>query len=574
MAESIVDLVLRGKDDGATSTLERVSGQVGGLSGALTTAAGFTAGGLLTNAIGSVAGSVKSVASEMIGSNAAFEQYGVQFGVLLGSADLAQQRMEELSQFGASTPFELPGVVQADLILQGFGLHSQEAATEFGYSGEQIRTIAGDVASGTGANFEEMAGLIGRFSAGATGEAISRMQEMGITTRKELAEMGLEFSGSGQLLSPLPEAMQVVLGLMEEKYGGMMAAQSQTFTGMMSNLEDWKGNTLRVIGEPIFEILKDKLGDTLDVLSSPDVQAGVATFAESLANGIGIAVDWLNETGTPAMKEFVFFIRDHMDTILPVVKNLAIAFGTFSVLSTVAGWISGLIAVFGTLSTVITAAGPVIGVIVGVLGGPLTLAIGAIVAIVGGLTLAWKNNWGDIQGKTEAAVTWIKDLIGDLGRFITSINDTIGDIVTGIGRNIIQGIANGITAAARVVVDAVGGVIESALDSAKEFLGISSPSAVAAAQIGAPFAQGVAAGVGAEIDAASAEIQRNLNVMVQPLTVTAPRPQFGQANAAAPATTHVTHTHTYQVTINDTRAMTLFLDYLESIGNGAALEAI
>ena len=58
--------------------------------------------------------------------------------------------MAELAQFGRETPFDLPEVVQADIILQGFGLHAQDAAEKFGFSGEQIRRIAGDVASGTG----------------------------------------------------------------------------------------------------------------------------------------------------------------------------------------------------------------------------------------------------------------------------------------------------------------------------------------------------------------------------------------------------------------------------------------
>ena len=199
--------------------------------------------------------------------------------------------MAALAEFGQKTPFELPQVVEADWILQGFGLHAAESAQKFGFSGEQIRTIAGDVASGTGSSFQEMALLIGKFSSGATGEAISRMQELGITNRDELSKMGLEFSKSGQLLSPLPESMEVILGLMKKKYGGLMDAQSKTFSGMMSNLSDWASGTLRTIGQPIFEVLKDKLQVVLEFLGSPAVQAAVATFAQMLATGIGQAMD-------------------------------------------------------------------------------------------------------------------------------------------------------------------------------------------------------------------------------------------------------------------------------------------
>ena len=58
---------------------------------------------------------------------------------------------------------------------------------------------------------------------------VGRMAELGITSRDELTKMGLEFSKSGQLLTPLPQAMQTVLQLMKTKYGGLMDAQSSTF---------------------------------------------------------------------------------------------------------------------------------------------------------------------------------------------------------------------------------------------------------------------------------------------------------------------------------------------------------
>jgi hypothetical protein len=224
----------------------------------------------LTGAIGLAAAGVGALTGGLISGNAEFERYETQFGVLLGSAEAAKERLAELAEFGAKTPFELPQVVQADKVLQGFGLHSEESAQKFGFAGTQIRTIAGDVAAGTGADFQEMSLLIGKFSAGATGEAISRMAELGITNRDELKKMGLEFSKSGELLSPLPEAMNTVLGLMEDKYGGMMNAQSATFEGMMSNAQDWIAGTIRTVSAPIFDKVKDGLGSVLNFLNSPE----------------------------------------------------------------------------------------------------------------------------------------------------------------------------------------------------------------------------------------------------------------------------------------------------------------
>jgi hypothetical protein len=221
----------------ATDNASRVLGSVGQNLRSIGT---FALGGLTAGLAAATAGIV-GLASAAVQGNAQFETYNQQFEVLLGSAEAAKQRMEELAEFGASTPFELPQVVEADRILQGFGLHAEEVAEKFGFSGEQIRTIAGDVASGTGASFQEMSLLIGKFSAGATGEAISRMAELGIASRAELAELGLEFSNSGELLSPLPEAMEVVLQL----YRILRTGKMPLFAAWVSQFLIWSKTNCR-----------------------------------------------------------------------------------------------------------------------------------------------------------------------------------------------------------------------------------------------------------------------------------------------------------------------------------------
>jgi phage-related protein len=267
--------------------------QTGGFSVKLA-ALGNIAGDLAMKALSAVGAAVGDVVGEMISGNAEMQRYETQFGVLLGSTDKAKDRLKELAEFGASTPFELPEVVRADKILQGFGLHSEESAKKFGMSGTQIRTLAGDMAAGTGQSFEDMAGYLGKFASGSTGEAISRFQELGITTREELAKMGLEFSKSGELTTPTAEAFTVLAKVAQEKFGGMMEAQSATFEGMVSNLEDWKSQTIRTIGEPIFEIVSDKLGVLLKYLSSSEVKSAIDSFAKGMADTLRTVVDWVD----------------------------------------------------------------------------------------------------------------------------------------------------------------------------------------------------------------------------------------------------------------------------------------
>lgn len=293
----------------------KTKGWAGRLGGFMTNALSFTVGGLIQQGVNGITNAMSGLVQGMVGGNAEFEQYQMRFEVLLKSADAAKQRLAELADFGAKTPFDLPEVVRADTVLQGFGLHSEEAAKRFGFSGAQIRTIAGDVASGSGASFEQIAGYLGKFSAGATGEAIMRFQELGIVTRKQLADMGVQFDKAGSLTSPVEGAMNTLLKVMSQKYDGMMAKQSHTFTGMLSNMRDWVGKTLRLVGQPIFEKLRGGLEGLLSFLDSPAVQGAITTFAGWMANGIDGAIKSVESlvktlTNSPIAKTISTIVTD------------------------------------------------------------------------------------------------------------------------------------------------------------------------------------------------------------------------------------------------------------------------
>lgn len=308
-------------DRSTDEAVQKTEGASSKIKGFLSNAFAVTLGGFIAQGISSITSGFGNLWDGMIKGNAEFERYNTQFGVLLGGADKAKVRLDELAKFGATTPFDLPEVVKADKILQSFGLHSEESAKKFGFSGKEIRTIAGDVAAGTGAGFEEMSLLIGKFSAGATGDVINRFAQMGVTTRDELTKMGLKFSASGQLMSPLPKATEVVLQLMKKKYGGMMDAQSRTFEGMMSNLNDWVGQTLRAVGQPIFEKLEVGLSNVLTFLGSDAVKAAIDGFAQTLATGVGAAVDWFVALGT-SVYDSVNKVMPYVSAIVEVIQDL------------------------------------------------------------------------------------------------------------------------------------------------------------------------------------------------------------------------------------------------------------
>lgn len=292
--------------DSASGVLGTLQGALGGLAGAFTApmkgilslGQGIGMLGVAVGGLSTLASTVGSVASSMVSGNAEFERYETQFGVLLKSSDAAKQRLSELAEFGAKTPFELPELVRADKVLTAFGLHSETTAAKFGVSGDQILKTIGDVASGTGTSFEELSVTFGKFASGSTGDAIARFQELGIATKEEMASWGLQFSKTGELLTPANEAFGILEKNVRAKFGGMMDAQSNTFEGMVSNLQDWMGQTKRTLMAPVFEVLKDKLAGVLQLLNSPQAKAALDSIGQTLAKGVAWAVDavgWLSD---------------------------------------------------------------------------------------------------------------------------------------------------------------------------------------------------------------------------------------------------------------------------------------
>ena len=92
-------------------------------------------------------------------------------------------------------------------------------------------------------------------------------------------------------------------------------------------------------------------------------------------------------------------------------------------------------------------------------------------------------------------INTIPDLVAAIPQIIRSIKDSFSQYDWGaIGSNIIDGIKNGISSAAGRIADAAKEAARKALDAAKGFLGIHSPSTVFRDQIGKYMALGMAEG--------------------------------------------------------------------------------
>ncbi|MCY0917062.1 phage tail tape measure protein [Streptomyces sp. H27-G5] len=128
-------------------------------------------------------------------------------------------------------------------------------------------------------------------------------------------------------------------------------------------------------------------------------------------------------------------------------------------------------------------------------------------------------------------VNMISDAIGNgLRSAWNSVRD-VGSWFWGIGSAIVHGIINGVTGSAGSLYSSLRNLANSALSSAKDFLGIRSPSRVFAEVVGAPIAQGVAKGIDAHAGTAVSSV-RSMSGLLASQRVGIPSVGFTGVSAA------------------------------------------
>jgi len=204
-------------------------------------------------ALGGIAIAAKGAA---IGISAAIntEKAQLQFETLLGSAQAATKRIEELSQFSAKTPFQFPDIIEANRLLQTFGGSALA-------SGKMMQMV-GDMAAGAGQDLAGVSMWVGRLYAGLKagkpiGEATARLREMGLITPE--LEKDLERLGQTDPAAAF-EAFQKGMG----RFAGVMEKQSRSIGGLLSTLKD-----------NVTLFFRDLMGGIMD---SINVKGGIAAL--------------------------------------------------------------------------------------------------------------------------------------------------------------------------------------------------------------------------------------------------------------------------------------------------------
>lgn len=243
MAQENLDLWVRLKDD-ATAGISRIQGAFKAVNTSLNNAAD----GSKTFAKGlAVAGTgIVALGTMALKAAADTEQTKIAFTTMLGSAQKAKVFMQDLANFALKTPFELKGLQQSSKQLLAYGSTQDNVL-------KQLKVL-GDISAGVGQDkLPQLILAFGQTQAATklTGNELRQFTEAGVPIIDALAQ---HFNVAKDAIADMVkdgavkfkdvEAALTSLTVKGGKFNDLMAAQSDSLSGKISNVGDAWGQFL------------------------------------------------------------------------------------------------------------------------------------------------------------------------------------------------------------------------------------------------------------------------------------------------------------------------------------------
>ena len=256
------------------SGINNIEKQTSSLGASMKKLGGVIAGAFATKAVLDFGKKVATVGMEY---NALKETSQTTWTTLLGSQEEAIHQLDRIEKFAASTPFSQMGVDQMAKYLHNAG-----------YEGEAVfdqLTKIGNMGSAFGVQEDALVEMTRQFSqvqqAGvAYTEDLNILADRGIPIYQALADATgstvaevKKMASEGKITA---EVYNAAIDSMAATTQGAMDAQSQTFSGMMSTLQDNLTKLAGLLTEQLFNAVKG----VLDVFL-PLIEAFVQAYAQS-----------------------------------------------------------------------------------------------------------------------------------------------------------------------------------------------------------------------------------------------------------------------------------------------------
>jgi hypothetical protein len=375
---------------------------------------------------------------------AEYETAGVQLRALTGSASTATTTLGDLRDIAAHSPFEFPELLDTSKRLLAVGVTAAGIPT-------LLREI-GDVAAGVGAPIGEIADQFVRVA--TDGSLGSReLREFGRQGVPVVQQLAAEFHTTRAGVEALVDSGRIGFPQLEQafasmtgaggRFGGILAAQSQTIGGLFHGLSATVGDTLADVSEQLITALDLRpaiAGLTAGVARfGPTIVAGLASVTPYIHAWIGTVAETFGGLYAAAVPVFArvvgairsawgplsTFISEHAGTITTVFAGIG------GVLSTLA--LPTLLGAVGTaVGLVGSALAPVVG-LVGLLATPLGLV---------GLALGVLATRFDLVAAAGQAFGYVADLVANNWRGMVEVAVNAGSAIFSAAASAFTAVAN------------------------------------------------------------------------------------------------------------------------------------
>lgn len=554
MAEETVIIRFTGDASSVESAADQASKAVGGLeSTAKTAGKGFDVLGEIAtgamrrigeaaiNAVGTGLSMIGNVIGDSIKEATEFQNVFAQTQAVIESTGMA----------AGFTAEEMAGLASDLSAASGMSLFSDDAilgatnvlATFKEIQGVQFVNATAailDMSQAMGMDLQSATVQVGKALNDPIG-GISALSRVGVQFTEDQKAMIEEMVALGDVAG----AQELILGELNSQFGGSAAAAVDTYAGRMKVLEEQFNDVKQGVGEALLPILSE-LGRFAIAYVVPAVEKMATAFTTWLAS-----VDWV---GLMSLFETIFetisnaitsvdwdgifaSISTAIETVMTTFQTLRAVF--YEVLGAITTQIdifwgivepvwNQLVAVFEEAWTQLEPLGAVLEEAFGGIEEQST-AMAPIGEILGHIVTAILNVVGVIvkilvpiiQVVFPIFVNYVKSLVENFMSLYNTINyvfsgqlskdiqkwwdDTITKITTSIttvidkakqmGKDIMNGVIDGVNEMSQKLRDAFGSVVGGAITWLKNLLGIASPSKLFADAIGQPIGQGIAAGI-------------------------------------------------------------------------------
>ncbi len=326
MSKNKIEIVISAKDL-ATRVFRDINSSLGGIRDRVfnvkTAFAGLAAG------IG-----VAGVGSAVIGTANTFERLSVALRTTEGSSKAAENALAWITEFTATTPYQLSEVGEAFQRLSAYGLDAER----------ELRVL-GDTAASIGRPIMD---AVEMFADAAQGQ-FERLKSFGIRASQEGDKVTFSWVQNGQQMQATAKKTQEAISdmlrdILETRYKGAMENFSRTFTGITSNLQDHWSLFLKDIADSgPFDQVKGFLKAILDEVNRLREQGKLKEWAEEIGKA---AVEAGRKTisAVSSVAEVFFSILRTLDARPEIVKYGVIGYFLYGKRGLAAGAILGSVA--------------------------------------------------------------------------------------------------------------------------------------------------------------------------------------------------------------------------------------